>query len=48
MASDADNTGRAKAERFAKPRAGGCAVVAAVVPAVVLAWFLGFSGWLAS
>ena len=44
MASDADKTERAKAERFAKPRAIGCAVVLAVV----LAWFLGFFGWLAS
>ncbi len=48
MASDADKTERAKADRFAKPRAIGCAVVAAVVLAVVLAWFLGFFGWLAS
>ncbi len=48
MASDADKAERAKADRFAKPRAVGCAVVAAAVLAVVLAWFLGFFGWLAS
>ena len=48
MASDADKTERAKADRFAKPRAIGCAVVLAVVLAVILAWFLGFFGWLAS
>ena len=48
MASDAAKAERAKADRFAKPRAIGCAVVAAVALAVVLAWFLGFFGWLAS
>ncbi len=48
MTSDADEAMKAKEERFAKPRAVGCAVVAAVVLAVILAWLLGFFTWLSS
>ena len=48
MASGTDKEMTAKVERFAKPRAVGCAVVLAVVLAVILAWFLGFFGWLSS
>ena len=48
MTSDADEAMRAKEERFAKPKAVGCAVVGAVVLAVILAWVLGFFTWLAS
>ena len=46
MTSDADEAMKAKEERFAKPRAIGCAVVAAVVLAVIFAWLLGFFSWL--
>ena len=46
MKSDTDETMKAKEERFAKPRAVGCAVVVGVVLAVILAWFFGFFGWL--
>ncbi len=48
MNSDADKAMKAKEERFAKPRAIGCAVVGAVVLAVILAWALGFFTWLLS
>ncbi len=48
MESETDKAMKAKEERFAKPRAVGCAVVAAVVLAVILAWLLGFFTWLAS
>ncbi len=46
MKSDADEAMTAKEKRFARPRAIGCAVVAAVVLAAVVAWLLGFSSWL--
>jgi uncharacterized membrane protein YgaE (UPF0421/DUF939 family) len=46
MASDRDEAMKAKVERFAKPRAVGCAVVLGVVLAVILAWFFGFFSWL--
>ncbi len=48
MESDADDAMKAKEARFAKPRAVGCAAVAAVVLAVILAWALGSFTWLAS
>ena len=46
MASDRDEAMKAKVERFAKPRAVGCAVVLGVVLAVILAWFFGLFSWL--
>ena len=46
MTSDRDKAMKAKVERFAKPRAVGCAVVLGVVLAVILAWFFGFFSWL--
>jgi hypothetical protein len=48
MRSDADEAMKAKAGRFAKPKAIGCAVVGGVVLAVILAWLLGFFTWLLS
>ncbi len=48
MRSERDEEMKAKEERFAKPKAIGCAVVAAVVLAVILAWLLGFFGWVLS
>ncbi len=48
MKSGAEEEMKAKVERFAKPKAIGCAVVASVVLAVVLAWALGFFTWLLS
>ncbi len=48
MKSGRDEAMKAKVERFAKPKAMGCAVVGGVVLAVVLAWLLGFFTWLAS
>ncbi len=48
MKSEADEEVKAKKGRVAKPRAIGCAVVIALVLAVILAWALGFFTWLAS
>ena len=48
MTSDADEVMKAKEERFAKPKAIGCAVIGGVVLAVILAWLLGFFTWLSS
>ena len=48
MTSYADEAMKAKEERFAKPKAIGCAVVGGVVLAVILAWLLGFFTWLSS
>ncbi len=48
MKSGRDEAMRAKVERFAKPKAIGCAVVGGVVLAVILAWALGFFTWLLS
>ena len=48
MRSDTDEAMKAKAVRFAKPKAMGCAVVIVVVLAVILAWLLGFFTWLLS
>ncbi len=51
MTSDTDEAMKAmkaKEERFAKPRAIGCAVMGGVALAIILAWLLGFFGWLSS
>ena len=48
MKSGADEAMKAKEERFAKPKAIGCAVVGGLVLAIILAWLLGFSTWLSS
>ncbi len=48
MESETTEAAKAKEERFAKPRAMGCAVVGGVVLAVILAWLLGFFTWLSS
>jgi hypothetical protein len=48
MKSDRDKEMKAKAQRFAKPNAIGCAVAFGVVLAVIAAWFLGFFTWLLS
>ena len=48
MTSDAEEAMKVKEERFAKPKAIGCAVVGGVVLAVILAWLLGFFTWLLS
>jgi hypothetical protein len=48
MKSGRDEAMKAKVERFAKPKAMGCAVVGGVVLAVILAWALGFFTWLLS
>jgi hypothetical protein len=41
-------TEAAKIERFAKPKAIGCAVAFGVVLAVIVGWALGFFTWLLS
>ena len=46
MTSDRDEAMKAKVQRFAKPRAVGCAVAGGAVLAVILAWVLGFFTWL--
>ncbi len=48
ITSERDKGLKAEEKRFARPTAVGCAVVAAVALAVILAWLLGFFGWLLS
>jgi hypothetical protein len=45
---ESEPTEAAKVERFAKPKAIGCAVAFGLVLAVIVGWALGFFSWLVS